>query len=62
MTFKRRQEHTRESKNSPATGNDTINVAKKKKKYDISKVIYFNYNRKGHYASDCTEPKNERQS
>ena len=44
-------------KETPATGNNTVNAAKKKKKRDTSKVTYFNYNKKGYYASNCTKPK-----
>ena len=60
--FKRQQERTREPKKTPATGNNTINAVKKKKKRDTSKVTCFNNNKKNHYASNCTKPKNQRQS
>ena len=56
--FKRQRERTREPKETPATGNNTINVAKKKKKRDTSKVTCFNRNKKGYYASNCTKQKN----
>ena len=56
--FKRQQERTREPKKTPATGNNTVDAANKKKKRDTSKVTCFNYNKKGHYASDYIEPKN----
>ena len=56
--LKRRQERTRELKKTPATGDNTIDAAKKKKKRDTSKVTCLNCNKKGHYASDGTEPKN----
>ena len=56
--LKRRQECTREPKETLATGNNTVDAAKKKKKRDTSKVICFNCDKKGYYASDCTKPKN----
>ena len=56
--FKRQQECTKKSKEIPATSNNTINAAKKKKKHDTSKVTYFNCDKTGHYASNCTELKN----
>ena len=56
--LKCRREHTREPKETPATGDNTVDAAKKKKKRDTSKVTCFNCNKKGHYASDCTKPKN----
>ena len=56
--FKHRQERIRKPKETPATGNNTINAAKKKKKHDTSKVMYFNCNKKSHYASNCTKSKN----
>ena len=56
--LKCQQECTREPKETPATGNNIVDAAKKKKKCDTSKVMCFNYNKKGHYASDCIKPKN----
>ena len=56
--FKCQQERTRELKETPATGINTIDTAKKKKKRDTSKVTNFNYDKKSHYASNCTKPKN----
>ena len=56
--FKRRQKCTRESKKTPATSDNTIDAAKKKKKCDTNKIICFNCNKQSHYASDYTELKN----
>ena len=56
--LKRQQECTRKPKETPASSDNTVNIAKKKKKRNTSKVTYFNYNKKGHYASNCTKPKN----
>ena len=55
-----RQEHTGErKKQTPATKINTTDVLKKKKKRcDISKIIYFNYDKKGYFTSNCTKPKN----
>ena len=56
--FKCRQERTKESKETPATGNNTVDAIKKKKRCDTNKVTYFNCNKKSHYTSNCTKPKN----
>ena len=56
--FKCQRKCTREPKKTPATSNNTVNAAKKKKKRDTSKVMCFNCNKKDHYASNCTELKN----
>ena len=55
-----RRKHTGERKEqTPATNINTTNVSKKKKKRrDISEITCFNCDKKGHFASDCTEPKN----
>ena len=46
-----RREYTKEQKEqTPATG---INKAASKRKL---KVRYFNYNKKGYYANNCTKP------
>ena len=56
--FKRQQERIKEPKNTSATGNNIVNTTKKKKKRDTTQVMCFNYNKKGHYISNCTEQKN----
>ena len=54
------REHTREQKEQiPVTNvNTTYILKKKKKKRDIGEIIYFNCNKKSHFASNCTKPKN----
>ena len=52
--LKCRQEHTKKQKKTPAIGDNTIDIIKKKKKRDTSKVMCFNYNKKGYYASNYT--------
>ena len=56
--FKRQWECTMEPKKTLATGDNTVDAAKKKKKCDISKVMCFNCDKKGHSANENTEPKN----
>ena len=53
-------EHTWEQKEQTlATNVNTTNVSKKKKKRrDVSKIMCFNCDKKDHFASDCTKPKN----
>ena len=55
-----RREYTGEQKEqTPATNINTTNISKKKKKRrDVSEITCFNYDKKGHFASDCIEPKN----
>ena len=55
-----RWEYAREQKKqTPATNVNTTNVSKKKKKRcDVGEITCFNCNKKGHFASNCTEPKN----
>ena len=55
-----RWKHTGERKEQTlATNVNTINVSKKKKKRrDVNKITYFNCDKKGHFASDYTKPKN----
>ena len=55
-----RREHTGERKEqTPATNVNTTDVSKKKKKKsDVSEITCFNYDKKGHFASDCTKLKN----
>ena len=55
------RERNKRSKDTPATGNNAIDVLKKKKKNrdcDTSGVTCYNYNKKGHFVNTCTEPKN----
>lgn len=55
-TKEQKQDITGERKErTPATGDNTINVSKKKKR-NVSKVTCFNYNKKGNYASTYTKP------
>ena len=59
-----KQEHTKERKEqTPATNVNTTDVSKKKKKRrDVSEIMCFNCDKKGHFASNYTKPKNQRQS
>ena len=55
-----RREHTGEQKEqTSATNVNTTDVSKKKKKRrDVSEIMCFNCDKKSHFVSDCTEPKN----
>ena len=54
---KRLQNHRREqNKQIPATNKNTKAPKKKKKRRDPSEVTCLNRDKKGHYASNCTEP------
>ncbi len=55
----------RKRPNPTTRANATSNIATdsqrqkiKKKAQNIFKIIYYNCNNKGHYASNCTKPKN----
>ena len=50
-----RRKHIEEQKEQTlATSVNTINILKKKNnKRDISEIIYFNWNKKSHFASNC---------
>lgn len=42
-----------------AAGVNTTDISKKKKKrHNISKIMYLNCDKKGHYTNNYTEPKN----
>ena len=45
----------REPNETPTTGDNVINASKKdlRKKRDTNKLIYFNYNKKSNYTSNC---------
>ncbi len=48
----------RQEDSNPASGTNTTSAKKKTgQKRDISEIIYYNCNKKGHYASNFTEPK-----
>ena len=55
-----RWKHTGEWKEqTPAINVNTTNISnKKKKRRDISEITCFNCNKKSHFASYCTKPKN----
>ena len=56
--LRRRQKHNKKQKKTPIIDDNAINVTKKRKR-DINKVIYFNYNKKSHFATTYTKsPKN----
>ena len=55
-----RRKYTREQKKqTPATNINTTNISKKnKKEHNVSEITYFNCDKKGHFAIDCTKSKN----
>lgn len=42
---------------APSIAIDGDDLKKKKKTWNTSKTTYYSYNKKIHYASDCTKPK-----
>lgn len=50
MIRKRKQNYTKEQKKTSATSNNTIDTSKKgsRQKYNTSKLICYNCNKKGH--------------
>ena len=49
----------KQNKLTPIININTTNILKKKKKsYNISKILYFNYNKKNYYANNCIKSKN----
>ena len=55
-----KRKHTGERKEqTPATNIHNTNVSKKKKKRcDVNVISYLNCDKKDHFASNCTKPKN----
>ena len=58
---KRRFRKRNEQSDTLAIGKNTIDASKKKKKnrdWHTSRIIYYNCNKKGHFANTCIKPKN----
>ena len=55
---KKKLRNQRWKEQPPATDANTEASKKKKKKHDPSEVTYFNCDKKGYYANNCTKPKN----
>ncbi len=53
----RAKQDRREDSTSASTTNTTPAKKNTGQKWDISEITYYNYNKKGHFASDCTKPK-----
>ena len=57
---KKKHQEKQNKKQTPASIANAIEIQQKKKKknqnQDVSKITYFNCDKKGHYASTCTKP------
>ena len=66
MEYKKKNQKNKKKKFQPkewnnilAIGDNAIDTSiQKRKRYDINKILYFIYNKKGYYSSNCTKPKN----